>query len=454
MKKNQWGEAVHHQAANKDATPTARNLSSMFMNDQTKMKNSVLKHVGNMMKNAIDSGREHLGHASEATDGLPKSQRRRQLKKTMTKSGKSGDSTNTSSRSGGSGKSGKGLSGGKSGKGQESSDFSGKSDKGSGGMCNVTVTNLSYEQSFSEMFVMVHSKSLLDEDDGALFVFGESAHTDLADLAQKLDTRPLINEFDDRDGVLDVQTISYKNNQKFLDGGSEQTFEIESTRNYNRLTLAAGLPFANDGIVSLSGGLIFDGAVYYLELVDAGVEQNLQTCWSVAAESDDFPTLSDCADVESSLADENVNDFIGEGFVHIHRGFHSFGTAAADFTDLLPNECTSDQKDSDTGWAEWFINENYDDTDLLCATVRSDGSCNSFREDADLKKFVDDRDNENIFPEYQGVVFDLVRQSDDFEEFCGTIEDTNDFANRALVTLEPELFDIRNPMAKVEIDCY
>ena len=93
------------------------------------------------------------------------------------------------------------MSDGKSGK-----DGSGDGSFGAEGECIVTVTNLSYEQSVSEFFVMVHSKDLLEEEDGPLFKFGQSANDDIIDLSQNMDTSKLIDTYEDHDEVLSVTT--------------------------------------------------------------------------------------------------------------------------------------------------------------------------------------------------------------------------------------------------------
>jgi hypothetical protein len=297
---------------------------------------------------------------------------------------------------------------------------------------------------------MVHSKDLLEEEDGPLFEFGQSANDDVIELSQNMDTSELIDTYEDHDEVLSVTTEKPGSISKFFNGGSIANFTIDATRQYNRLTLAAGMPFMNDGLISLSGGLIYDGAVYYVDVVDTGVEQNLQLCWSVAAVQSDFPSNTDCADpsLDEDIVDANDNSVLGEGFVHIHRGVHAFEDDEAAFEDLFSPECTQDQRDSDSGYAEYYVGVDGDDEDLICEPFSS--SVCDFRENASFISFIERNDDE-----YTGPLFDLARSSgaDGIDDFCDSIAASNEFFEDVFVSLEPEIFDFRNPMMRVDITC-
>jgi hypothetical protein len=311
-----------------------------------------------------------------------------------------------------------------------------------GPKCKVTVTNLSYEQSFGDIFVMVHNDMVQDKN--PMFEEGSPASEEFAELAQNLDADPLFDYYKGKPGVNMVKTITdFGLDRKYLDGGAKIEFNVDRNSNYNKLTLAAGFPFANDGVAALQGVRIIDGAEYVVEALDAGVEANLQTCWSVPAEREDFPPRSACADEDHEIGDANDNSLPGEGFVHTHRGIHDVDVP----TDVYLLKCNDVEQDSTNHrFVEYFMASNYNDEDLLCSAVKGLGDCN-MRSDDDFIGYV--KGNGDL----ANPIFDLVRDSDDYNDFCDKIEGINDSIESAFVTLEPTIFDFRNPIAKVKISC-
>jgi len=360
----------------------------------------------------------------------------------------------------GSGKSGKGRDSsywsgdgsGKSGKGNWSDDWSGDWSSeggwkgGHGDSCNVTVTNLSFEQSFSDLFVMIHSKQVTNRR--PIYTFGNRTNSALGELAQDLDTNGMMSRYEHFPGVRDARVIGdFGTERKFLKGGAKKEFTIKPSGNYNRISIAAGFPFANDGAIVLQSGLIYDGAEYFLPALDVGVEANLQTCWSVPAEQEDFPPNSECSDEE--LSDENDNSFAGENYVSIHRGIQDLD-AKDDLDGLVLLECKDaglDNANDDTRFALYFIEEGYDDDFLLCRAVA--GSNCDLRGDDDFLAFLDSNDDFGS----DDVLINIAKNSEDFNDFCDRVEDVNKDLEKLFKTLEAAIFDFRNPIAQVEIAC-
>ncbi len=365
-------------------------------------------------------------------------------------SGKSGE---WGGWSGGSGKSGKGGWGGWSG-------GSGKSGKGpGGGSCGdyhyVEVTNLSYQQSFSEIFIMTADYAVTELM--PIYHFGNLSNQALASLAEDADASEMQERYMYRKGVEQVKIFSdFKNlgdEEKYLQGGRTAEFKVSTSGYGQMLSIAVGLPFTNDGAVVLQGAHIYDGAEYLVPPIDAGVEANIQTCWSVAAKEEDFPWQSKCSGDENS--DENYNDLPGEGYVQMHRGIQDLDSDG-DLKDLLLfpecEELLSDSElDSGQGFAYYFWESGWDDPSLLCSNRDAQSAIDCVgRDDQEfltyLKNNYDDYADDNLY-------VDLALQSDDFEEFCDLIQETNEAIEDAFDTLEPWLFDWRNDIMHVKIHC-
>ncbi|KAL7522210.1 hypothetical protein ACHAWX_006918 [Stephanocyclus meneghinianus] len=369
------------------------------------------------------------------------------------------------------GKGGKGSSGmdmddwmgggGKSGKYTDDwTGGGGKSGKGSSGwqsgLCRVTVTNLSFQQAFSRMFVMLHEHYVTYNF--PIYEFGQNPTTEMCSLTQDLDANGLQAFYNGRPGVSRAWvTSNYFNfddselsTSQYLDGGATFRFFIRPLSGY--ISLAAGFPFANDGGVVLQGAPIFNGAEYFLPAIDSGCEANLQTCWSVAATQEDFQELApraECAD--ETLSNTNDNNFAGENFVSIHRGMQDLGDKA-DIEQLTLLECSDISiinEDDNTRFAKYFRVEGYDDDLLLCASIGAAGLCR-FRVDDDFLAFV--KSNDDVAGD-DDVLIRIARNSDDFNDFCDRIKDVNDNLNSAFKVLEPIIFDFRNPIARVSIEC-
>lgn len=321
----------------------------------------------------------------------------------------------------------------------------------------MTVTNLSFRQAFSKMFVMLHDQYVTKSF--PLYEFGQSASSEMCDLTQNLNGNGLQAFYNGRPGVqrawvttefFDFSDGSLDSTSKYLDGGATFKFMIRPQVDY--LSIAAGFPFANDGGIVLQAAPIFNGAEYYLPAVDSGCEANLQTCWSVPATQEDFQNLAPRAQCASDdISDTNNNDVAGENFVSIHRGMQDLDSKD-DVEQLSLLECEDAAgvgEDDDQRFAKYFRTEGYDDDFLLCATVGSNGLC-GLRSDDDFLKFV--KTNDDTVGN-DDVLVRIARDSDDFEDFCDRITEINKDLESAFKVLEPIIFDFRNPIARVSIEC-
>ena len=369
------------------------------------------------------------------------------------KSGKSGGGWG-----GGSGKSGKDWGGsGKAGKGWEGGHGGGWG--GGGGWCGdqawVTVTNLSFQQSFSEIFAMTATYDVTDHK--PIYKFGDYANEALQELAENADADEMKDRYDKRHGVEQVKVFSdfdfpkSKYDNKFLQGGSKATFKVRTSGYGHYLSIAVGLPFTNDGAVVLEGVPIYDGAEYYVPPIDAGTEANIQTCWSVAAKQDDFPPRSVC--YKENNANDNYNDIGGEGFVSMHRGIQDLDSNN-ELLDILEFiECDElDIIEDDYQFAQYFWEVGFDDYILFC-----DNPIDAFFDWDKCDLYDDDEflDNLDDLPDFydKSLLIIIARESKDFDEFCDNIKDANKDLEDGFKTLEPFFFDWRNEIMKVEIDC-
>mmetsp|Transcript_30666 Transcript_30666/g.56734 ORF Transcript_30666/g.56734 Transcript_30666/m.56734 type:complete len:578 (-) Transcript_30666:125-1858(-) len=321
-------------------------------------------------------------------------------------------------------------------KSKKSSNSSGSKSGKSGSsenQCVVRLTNLTKEQWFSDIFWMVHS----DKVKRPLWSFGRPASSDLASLAQNGDADDLIDFYEDNDdGVLDVDS-----ERGPIEEGESTSFVIPKSGSYDLFTMATSFIFSNDGFVSIDAGEIKDGATWFLWGLDAGVEANSQLCWTVQATSDEFPLNSECSDVKASSADENDNNFPGEGFVHVHNGIHDFQDKN-DLDDFLDFTCDDLEADD---FFEYFSALGYDDDKLLYDDDRG-------KNERDDESFLDNlEDEDDFFGDI--IVFRLALNAGDFKTFCDDLEDINKDVTDAFATLEPQIFDFRTPMLRVQMAC-
>ena len=306
------------------------------------------------------------------------------------------------------------------------------------------------------MFVMLHDQEVTN--DSPIYEFGQSPTEQLCNLTQNLDARGLQTLYSNKPGVNSVAVTSNFSDiqgapnadSKYLRGGATFTFSVPLDSEY--ISIAAGLPFTNDGGFVLQAAPVVDGGEHYLPAIDSGCEANLQTCWSVPASQEDFQILSpraQCAD--DDVSDANDNDVSGENFVSIHRGLQDLDSKdeVETLSLLVCDDIEGISGDDNQRFAKYFRTEGYDDDLLLCAVVGSNGLC-GLRVDDDFRDFI--KSNDDVVGN-DDVLIRIARDSDDFEDFCDRISDINKDLESAFKVLEPIIFDFRNPIARVSIEC-
>lgn len=223
----------------------------------------------------------------------------------------------------------------------------GGSDSGDASMFNLLVTNLAYQQPLSPFFVLVHSSETMP-----LFKYGMRASPQLAQLAEDGNPASLVELYEDMDGVCEAK-VSSKQAHKLVNGKILRcfaymhsvftyfllctllTFNMQAFADENApymagdtasipVTLGNGCDYVtiasmaintNDCFVALNSVKIGKGEEYYLNGLDSGSEANDELCANIPGPA--------CA------MDSGNGSTDGEGFVHVHRGFHGVGNLAA-----------------------------------------------------------------------------------------------------------------------------
>ena len=169
----------------------------------------------------------------------------------------------------------------------------------------LQVTNIALRQPFSPFFVMVHDSR------ARLYEFGQEASPPLARLAEDGDPGPLVEYFKDKRGVL--KAFAHDTDAPYV-GGETTEIEVTVNRRYPLVTIASMGINTNDLFVSLNGVRLYPGQVLYSDGLDAGSEENNEECGSIPGPA--------CANRNAT----NVQSGNGEGFVHVHAGFHGIGS--------------------------------------------------------------------------------------------------------------------------------
>ena len=165
----------------------------------------------------------------------------------------------------------------------------------------LEITNLSYQQPFSEFFVMSHNDRI-----DPLFTLGQEATADLARLAEDGNSQPLVNSYSGLQGTLYVGT--HNQNTPYR-GGEKTLITIPINSNYPYITIASMAVNTNDCFVALNGIRVRTGDIINAPGYDAGSEENDELCSSIPGPA--------C----TSTDNRNLAPGNGEGFVHVHRGF-------------------------------------------------------------------------------------------------------------------------------------
>lgn len=169
----------------------------------------------------------------------------------------------------------------------------------------VTITNITRGQVFTPVLVATHKKGV------KLFTEGEPASDALEYLAEGGDTGPLAALLE---GNRRVGAVAVSEGGPFGPGASVQV-QIPAGRKYNRLSLASMLAITNDGIIALNGVPAIQ-RTHVSPVYDAGTEVNDELAANIPGPGG-----------------EGFNPADGEGFVHIHAGFHGIGDLPAEELD-------------------------------------------------------------------------------------------------------------------------
>ncbi|GBG34505.1 Hypothetical Protein FCC1311_107292 [Hondaea fermentalgiana] len=173
----------------------------------------------------------------------------------------------------------------------------------------LTVNNLSYMQPFSPFLVVVHNHYA-----PKLFVPGMPGPEGLGAIAEAGNTTMLEHVYSMDDNVLE----SFVGTN--VPANANGTIEIRMNSDYPLVTIAAMCVNSNDCFVALNGAPIYNGAMYYEPAWDAGTEMNNELCTHVPGPA--------CA-----AGTGNARTEMGEGFVHVHRGFQGINVGRTDLTE-------------------------------------------------------------------------------------------------------------------------
>jgi len=173
----------------------------------------------------------------------------------------------------------------------------------------VSITNLTRNQTFTPVLVIVHRAGL------TLFKTGSPASTELAMLAEGGDTAPLSDLIQN-----DPRVDFIASTGGLLGPGETTSVVIPGMRSINNISLAAMMIPTNDAFIGLNDAVVAHGSsvtTYMLSAYDAGTEENDELCQNI-------PGPFGC-----DGTGEGYNSDDGEGFIHIHSGIHGVGDVAA-----------------------------------------------------------------------------------------------------------------------------
>ena len=174
---------------------------------------------------------------------------------------------------------------------------------GKGRSYEVSITNLTKAQVFTEPVLFSH------EEGYQLFMIGEPASLELAEVAEGGATASLEALLGTRDDVFDIQKSAFP----ILPGQTlTMTVQIKGKAKY--LSLVGMLASSNDAVYAFRGVKAPRGGMEMLMLpaYDAGSEKNTELC-------DDLP---------GPPCNNGTNNRVpagAEGFVHLHNGIHGIG---------------------------------------------------------------------------------------------------------------------------------
>ena len=165
----------------------------------------------------------------------------------------------------------------------------------------ITITNITRGQILAPPAVIAHN------DDFKLFTLGSPASSELATLAEEGNASPLLSAVASMPSVYRTAVGTGG-----IMPGTSMTIEIETTKKFSEISVAAMLVSTNDGFMAvrgmqapMRGGVTTEAAAY-----DAGSEANSENC----------------AFVPGPPCGSHVHDSApSEGYVYVHSGIHGVG---------------------------------------------------------------------------------------------------------------------------------
>ncbi len=176
--------------------------------------------------------------------------------------------------------------------------------RGSHDLCyDVTITNITRGQVLTPVLMATHKRGV------HLFTAGEPASDELEYLAEAGDVSFLKMDLEGNSRVGEVAVAASPMGP--FGPGESVSAQLPVSKRYNRLSLASMLAITNDGIIALDGVSARPG-MHVAPVYDAGTEVNDELAANIPGPGG-----------------EGQNDADGEGFVHIHAGFHGIGDLPA-----------------------------------------------------------------------------------------------------------------------------
>jgi len=206
---------------------------------------------------------------------------------------------------------------------------------------NLTITNLTFKQIMSQMFIMTHN------DNVDLFIAGTPATDALSQLAEGGNASALATLYQNNTDVNSVITTT-----RLLNPGDNLTVQIFVDQNFTFVSVASMMMTTNDAFAGISklkleilsnatsanaslGNATSGNSTLQIEYIpawDAGTEANDQKCIhipgppcrgeGISLNDTANATLNNTDDFPTSVDDQFRFLFTPEGKVSVHRGIH------------------------------------------------------------------------------------------------------------------------------------
>jgi len=181
-----------------------------------------------------------------------------------------------------------------------------------GARFEITITNLTRDQTFTPVLVASHRLGV------RLFELGQPATAQLVVLAEEGDVGPLMTLLQANPNVFDV-TFTGPPPGGFVGPGQTRTIAVRTRGNFDHVSVAAMLIPTNDGFFALNsveGPRNGQTRSFFSPAYDAGSERNDELCASIPG-----PSFVECGGPGGDGQPAGGE----EGYVHIHAGIHGIG---------------------------------------------------------------------------------------------------------------------------------